>query len=239
MLFLEQAYHAESPEKLQSYVGTILALAYIFKIGDRSFTQVFAGRILNTFKSCDLQTSKHELIVKLTVKLKQRIGLTFLKPKVASWRYQRGNRSLLDNLKYNSTKNATNTVIEKTIEEDDEEVDSEIEDILDSLLTALSNENTIVRWSAAKGIGRISNRLSKDYTEQIISSILELFSLRESDAAWHGGCLALAELARRGLILPSILPNVVAVIEKALIYDELKGIKKKHRIIITTYVKNQ
>jgi hypothetical protein len=29
---------------------------------------------------------------------------------------------------------------------------------------------------------------------QVIESIMELFSLRESDMAWHGGCLALAEL---------------------------------------------
>jgi hypothetical protein len=31
---------------------------------------------------------------------------------------------------------------------------------------------------------------------QVIESIMELFSLRESDMAWHGGCLALAELGK-------------------------------------------
>jgi hypothetical protein len=41
----------------------------------------------------------------------------------------------------------------------------------------------------------------------------------ESDTAWHGGCLALAELARRGLLLPDTLPEVVPIVQKALAYD--------------------
>lgn len=32
-------------------------------------------------------------------------------------------------------------------------------------------------------------------------------SFHETDNAWHGGCLALAELGRRGLLLPSRLPD--------------------------------
>lgn len=50
------------------------------------------------------------------------------------------------------------------------------------------------RWSAAKGIGRVTGRLPQEFGDEVVGAILELFSTRESDKAWHGGCLALAEL---------------------------------------------
>lgn len=52
------------------------------------------------------------------------------------------------------------------------------------------------RWSAAKGIGRVTGRLPKELADEVVCSILELFTPRESDNAWHGGCLALAELGK-------------------------------------------
>lgn len=54
----------------------------------------------------------------------------------------------------------------------------------------------LFRWSAAKGIGRVTGRLPKELADDVVTSVLELFSLRESDSAWHGGCLALAELGK-------------------------------------------
>lgn len=59
--------------------------------------------------------------------------------------------------------------------------------------------------------------------DDVVGDLLKLFSLRETDSAWHGGCLAVAELGRRGLLLPQRLPEVTKVLLKALIYDERKG----------------
>ncbi len=42
----------------------------------------------------------------------------------------------------------------------------------------------------------------KELADEVLEAVLDLFSDGERDAAWHGGCLALAELARRGLLLP-------------------------------------
>jgi hypothetical protein len=58
----------------------------------------------------------------------------------------------------------------------------------------LKDRDTIVSWSAAKGIGRITSRLPLSMAEDVLLSVLDMFAFVEEEAAWHGGCLALAEL---------------------------------------------
>lgn len=47
------------------------------------------------------------------------------------------------------------------------------------------------------------------------------FSL--NDAAWHGACLALAEMCRRGCLLPCQLKAVISAIVSALAYNQLRA----------------
>jgi hypothetical protein len=110
-------------------------------------------------------------------------------------------------------------------DEEDIHVPEEIEEIVGLLLQGLLDKDTIVRWSAAKGLARICERLPKDFAEQIIDSVVDLFALdciisgdadsehvdvsNVSDATWHGTCLCIAEMARRGLLVPTSLDRVI------------------------------
>ena len=58
----------------------------------------------------------------------------------------------------------------------------------------------------------------------MVESLLGLLNLKSNDSGWHGSCLSLAELARRGLLLPKRLDVVVDNVLKALVYDERRGL---------------
>ncbi|KAM4664656.1 tubulin-specific chaperone D [Discoglossus pictus] len=205
--------------------GMLQALAQIFKHGKREDCLPYASTVLTNLDNCKMSECNQTVLRKMGVKLVQRLGLTFLKTKVAKWRYQRGSRSLAANLQQSSSETQIVNNTKTSTEEEDEEYDipEEIENVVEQLLIGLKDKDTIVRWSAAKGIGRLTGRLPKELADDVVGSVLDCFSFQETNNAWHGGCLALAELGRRGLLLPSRLPDVVPLILKALVYDEKRG----------------
>ncbi|XP_011921349.1 PREDICTED: tubulin-specific chaperone D [Cercocebus atys] len=204
--------------------GMLQALAQIFKHGKREDCLPYAATVLRCLDDCKLPESNQTLLRKLGVKLVQRLGLTFLKPRVAAWRYQRGCRSLAANLQLLAQGQSEQKPLILTEDADeDDDVPEGVESVIEQLLVGLKDKDTVVRWSAAKGIGRMAGRLPKALADDVVGSVLDCFSFQETDKAWHGGCLALAELGRRGLLLPSRLVDVVAVILKALTYDEKRG----------------
>lgn len=58
-----------------------------------------------------------------------------------------------------------------------------------------------------------------DMADDVVSAVIDLFSPNESDATWHGGCLTIGELSRRGLLLPHRLSDLFPIIHKALHFD--------------------
>ena len=153
--------------------GVARALAAIFKLGTRGALLGVAERAWGDAR--DLAESPaargSALVRQLACKLAQRIGLLFLKPRVVAWRYERGARSLVDNLKKNggddtggaATGSRTPTSSESVAgavstedasDDDDDDVPDGVEEVIESLLVALRDKDTVVRWSAAKGLGR-------------------------------------------------------------------------------------
>ena len=91
------------------------------------------------------------------------------------------------------------------------------------IITALSHSSTIVRWSAAKGVGRITERLPSHCADDVLDAILLLFHDTNNDRCWHGVCLALTELARCGLLLPPGLHEVIPFLIQAVHCDRRRG----------------
>lgn len=209
-------------------VGTLHCLSQIFKKGHRKHVLPHTNTILAPCLAI-ANLNNQTLTRKLLTKLFQRIGLTYLPPRVASWRYQRGSRSLIGNLSgYGSTASAipgANVDASAAAEESESEVavPDELEDIVDQLLIALQDKDTVVRWSGAKGIGRVTMLLPHAFADDVIGAVLEVFGDPSDDCAWHGGCLALAELSRRGLLLPDRLVEVMPIVSRAMQFDVLRG----------------
>ena len=123
--------------------GLLYAVYCIFKYGHRTellpqIEPVFS--VLFAEEKGNKEYIGNTILTKLKVKLAQRIGLIYLKPKVAKWRYERGFRSLADNLLKaggEEVKGGATTAPpgEEEEEEDDEEANMErLEEIL-ALLT--------------------------------------------------------------------------------------------------------
>jgi hypothetical protein len=211
-------------------IGVLHCVAQVFKKGHRSRLLPHASSIL---KECLLIAAQpnQTSIRKLTCKVVQRLGMAFLPPRVATWRYQRGSRSLVQNLGGGDSGSVENTRcdLDGRVSGDEEnlkELERYIEDIelvVDLLLLCLSDKDTVVRWNAAKGIGRITMRLVRELGDDVVVAVFGLFCNEYDDAAWHGGALALAELTRRGLLLPERLGEVMPVLVKAINFDVLRG----------------
>lgn len=75
--------------------------------------------------------------------------MTFLPPRVASWRYQRGTRSLATNLSDGDGygKSSTASEQEKSVlaEEEEIEVPDEVDEVIDQLIQGLGCTDSIVR----------------------------------------------------------------------------------------------
>lgn len=206
--------------------GQLNAIASILKHGKREDLLPHTDRLLEWVLGCNYQQLGDYLKSKLFVKIVQRIGLVMLRPRLAAWRYKRGQRSLTVNLASGAAGDGSEGVGEIDFEATDDaniQVPDAIEEVVEVLLQSLRSPSGAIRWSAAKGIGRVCGRLPRALGDEVVGSVIEILSPLEPHEAWHGGCLAIAELSKRGLLLPERLATMVPILQQALIYDEMKG----------------
>jgi hypothetical protein len=75
-----------------------MALCSVVKHGKREDLLPYAGPLLERVLKSASKEHTNTTIRKYYLKLVQRLGLIFLKTRVAAWRYQRGSRSITINL---------------------------------------------------------------------------------------------------------------------------------------------
>ena len=94
-------------------------------------------------------------------------------------------------------------------ESEDIEVTENVENVIGLLLNSLSENSTVVRWNAAKQLGRVAERLDQENGTYLVSQALELLDLKNSEDTWHGAMSALAEFSRRNLIVEQLIPEAI------------------------------
>lgn len=217
-------------------LGVLQTLTFLLKVGTRSdccHSQM--EPLWPTMLELAERHSHNMLLRKYVTKWMARMGCAHMPPRIAPWRYQRGGRtSLLENLKQHQAKSLVTaggeskeapSCSEGPPQDDLFYVPDAVEDVMGHLLSSLLDKSTVVRWSAAKGIGRLTERLPLLCAHDVLDALIrQLDRNKENDLVWHGSCLALGELARRGLLLPDRLNDVIEpILIPAIHFDIRKG----------------
>eukprot|EP00792_Barthelona_sp_PAP020_P005008 TRINITY_DN2451_c0_g1_i1.p1 TRINITY_DN2451_c0_g1~~TRINITY_DN2451_c0_g1_i1.p1 ORF type:complete len:1200 (-),score=384.00 TRINITY_DN2451_c0_g1_i1:251-3826(-) len=215
--FLTFCYDVLNTKNIIDVTGVINTICWIIEYGQREEIAVYFNSFVSLLDLITCQSTDESEIFFHKVVLAEKIGLLLLPEQIAQWRYQRGRRGLTGH------SNAVNIDFEMELQQF-QVVDGELlEDILGICLNALSDRSSAVRWNAASAVGRLTQRLPLFLADEVVEFVLSLFSPLMLDHSWHGACIALAELARRGLFLPDRVPTALTVVHQALKYEYRRG----------------
>ncbi|EFX64440.1 hypothetical protein DAPPUDRAFT_118182 [Daphnia pulex] len=120
--FINWAYEVLTKDSAQFKKGVLSTLAGVFKHGQREQMMEHAHAVLRTILT--IKNPPSELLIQL------RNRLIFLKPRVASWRYQRGSRSLAANLQQSQPVETKAAISVNDEDDHDYDVPEEIEEVL-------------------------------------------------------------------------------------------------------------
>lgn len=204
--------------------GAMRALCAIFKFGRRDVLVPHATVAMQVATHTADLPQVSTIDAQLATKLAQRVALVHLPPRTCTWRYSRGQRILFGTtVPHLSEDNGTEN--EEPVVSISVEAQEDVERALAVVLGALENRDTVVRWSGAKGVGRVTARLDAELGGDVISHVLGTFDAAGDPGAWNGACLAVAELVRRGLILPgsAMFRRTLSAMERAAAFDVRRG----------------
>mmetsp|Transcript_12069 Transcript_12069/g.36780 ORF Transcript_12069/g.36780 Transcript_12069/m.36780 type:complete len:1053 (-) Transcript_12069:2361-5519(-) len=218
-------------------VNRTYLLSKLLKHGSREeIRQAVDAKLERVLHICENTEGRNTMERQGLVKLVQRTALLYLPPQVADWRYKRGSRILFSSKSTCEGRKGSRGLHKTGEAPDAAEVSfwAQLDDrhvlfferVIDLLLRTLPDRDTSVRWSSAKGIGRITGRLPKVLAVEVCEAVLSAVLDADADEfIWHGSCLALAELARRGLMLPEdgTLAGLVRVAARGGKFDLRRG----------------
>ena len=213
-----------SPLALAPHAPTIRLIVALYSSDLEEVAEAAANKTI----SAPFRFSDNSLVNKYKAKMACRLGLKALRP--------RKRRQLpAARMLWQSTQQAR---LEGGDEDDenDEEVPEQVDACIATLMDSLQDKDTVVRYSAAKGLSRLCGRLPTSFVDQVADAVMDLFSVNIADIlgkkqdlsnvsefTWQGCCLALAELARRGLLAGEALSAKLEWVEKALLFDIRRG----------------
>ena len=110
----------EQARRIFKVTGVLKSLVEIFKHGHREKLSTCIECVPVLYNITQYENTQgglervNSLQRKLIIKLSQRIGLQYLPPRVVKWRYQRGKRSLLQNLSTSEDEQANPHILGNT-----------------------------------------------------------------------------------------------------------------------------
>lgn len=213
--------------------GILQALCEILKTSEPAFVATHLASIQGIVDAYDAEHNAslagNGLIVKYQTKLMSRLSIKLLRPRA------RRHANKVHILGAGTT-NATQDAGKEGEDDDESDIPEEIESFISHLIEALQHKDTVVRYSAAKGLARLCDRLPNSFLNQVMEAIISLFHINipyphsgatdlssVSEHTWQGACMALAELSRRGLLFAEMLSEALPWILKALLFDVRRG----------------
>lgn len=193
----------------------LITLSYIVRFSERNHIKMLGDSVIEfpeQLLSTLLKDESRE-IRRLCVVLSTRLASMYLPAQLFRWREQLTGAGSEGILLHH----------DKLLELEGFYVPVSFDYFIDSLLVGISDNDTGIRLSSARGLALVIGRLPFLFADEIIIEVLSYFSPAETPEMWHGANTTLGEIIRHGYLPPNRIPKVFDVIKKSLQFERKKG----------------